>query len=442
MSCAHSLFLNFPILQSFSSNGVHSATNFSSSFSSLPSLFISNLQFTAACFNGVYSGKRASSFSSLPNCMGSEVASVDKEPEVEVAKGYTMTQLCDKMIEYFMNEKPKTKDWRKVLVFRDEWKKYKDSFYKRCQVRADAEQDTAMKQNLEGLARKMKKIDDEIERHMDLLKEIQDNPLDINAVVARRRKDFTGEFFHHLTALSDTYDSLEDRDSMSRLGAKCLSAVSTYDNVVDQLETLDGAQSKFDDILDSPSLDMACEKVKSLAKAKELDSTLILLINGAWAAAKESPTMKNEVKNIMYHIYKATQKSLKSIVPQEIKFLKHLLNIEDPEERFSALASAFSPGSEHEVKDPDAFYTTPKELHKWIKIMLDAHQMNKEESDMKEVREMSDPMVIQRLFILKETIEEEYMKQTPSGIEESKPEDSKSQNNVNQNDNDDEEEYI
>lgn len=90
--------------------------------------------------------------------MGSEVASVDKEPEVEVAKGYTMTQLCDKMIEYFMNEKPKTKDWRKVLVFRDEWKKYKDSFYKRCQVRADAEQDIAMRQNLEGLARKMKKV--------------------------------------------------------------------------------------------------------------------------------------------------------------------------------------------------------------------------------------------------------------------------------------------
>lgn len=55
-------------------------------------------------------------------------------------------------------------------------------------------------------------IDDEIERHMDLLREIQDNPLDINAVVARRRKDFTGEFFYQLTALSDTYDSLEDRD--------------------------------------------------------------------------------------------------------------------------------------------------------------------------------------------------------------------------------------
>lgn len=59
--------------------------------------------------------------------------------------------------------------------------------------------------------------------------------------------------------------------------------------------TLDIAQAKFDDILNSPSIDAACEKVKSLAKAKELDSSLILLINGAWAAAKESATMKNEV---------------------------------------------------------------------------------------------------------------------------------------------------
>ncbi|KAJ0988223.1 hypothetical protein J5N97_006579 [Dioscorea zingiberensis] len=449
MCCSQNLF-NSTILQSFSysSNGVQSTTNlllptFSSS-SSFPSLFLlSTKQLTATCFNGVHRRKRSSS-SCPPSCTGSAVASMEEEAEVEVTKGYTMTQLCDKMIEYFMNEKPKTKDWRKVLVFRDEWKKYKDSFFKRCQVRADAEKDVEMKRKLEALARKMKNIDDEIERHMELLKEIQDNPMDINAVVARRRKDFTGEFFHHLTVLSDTYDSLEDRDSMSRLGAKCLSAVSTYDNVVDQLETLDVAQSKFDDILDSASLDLACEKVKSLAKTKELDSNLILLINKAWAAAKESTTMKNEVKDIMYHIYKTTQKCLKSIAPPEIKLLKHLLNIEDPEERFSVLATTFSPGSEHDAKDPDAFYTSPKELHKWIKIMLDAHRMNKEETDMTEARQMSDPMVIQRLFILKETIEEEYMKKPSSGSEESKSEeDTKSQVNANGDDNDDDDdEYI
>lgn len=64
-----------------------------------------------------------------------------------------------------------------------------------------------------------------------------------------------------------------------------------------------------------------------------------------------------QVKDIMYRLYKATKSSLRSIMPKEIKLLKHLLNITDPEERFSALATAFSPGDEHEAKDPDALYT-------------------------------------------------------------------------------------
>ncbi|KAJ6816239.1 uncharacterized protein M6B38_331455 [Iris pallida] len=339
------------------------------------------------------------------------IANVEKQAEAEVAKGYTMTQFCDKMIEFFLHEKPNTQDWRKILVFREEWGKYKESFYARCRARVDAEEDQPMKQKLIVLARKVKKIDDEIEKHADLLTEIRDNPLDFNAVIARRRKDFTGEFFRHLNILSDTHDSLEDRDAMSRLGAKCLSAVRAYDNAMEQLETLDIAQSKFDDILNSSSLDAACEKIKSLAKAKELDSCLILLINRAWAAAKESTTMKNEVKDIMYHIYRTANKSLKTIAPPEIKLLKHLLNIMDPEERFSALATAFSPGDDHAIKDVDALYTTPKELHKWITIMLDTYHLNKEESDLMEARQMSDPMVIQRLVILKETIEQDYMKE-------------------------------
>lgn len=64
-----------------------------------------------------------------------------------------------------------------------------------------------------------------------------------------------------------------------------------------------------------------------------------------------------QVKDIMYQLYKATKSSLRSITPKEIKLLKHLLNIIDPEERFSALATVFSPGDEHEAKDPNALYT-------------------------------------------------------------------------------------
>jgi len=197
---------------------------------------------------------------------------------------------------------------------------------------------------------------------------------------------------------------------VARLGAKCLSAIHAYDCTLEQLD-IESAQSKFDDILNSSSLEDACDKIKSLAKAKELDSSLILLINRAWAAAKDSTTMKDKVKDIMYHIYITTKESLKSISPPEMKLIKYLLNIEDPEERFGALATAFSPGDEREAKDEDALYTTPNELHKWIKMMLDSYHLNKEETDFVDARTMSDPVIIQRLSLLKETIEEEYMKQ-------------------------------
>ena len=80
--------------------------------------------------------------------------------------------------------------------------------------------------------------------------------------------------------------------------AKCMSAVSAFNKTLESLETLDAAQAKFDDILNSSSVDAACEKIKSLAKAKELDSSLILLINSAWATAKESTSVKNEVKSL------------------------------------------------------------------------------------------------------------------------------------------------
>ncbi|BAT04874.1 Os08g0320800 [Oryza sativa Japonica Group] len=148
------------------------------------------------------------------------IANVDDCTEGEGALGYTMTEICDKFIEFFMYKKPQTKDWRKLLVFREEWERYRPYFYKHSQARIDMENDSSMKQKLVVLARKVKKV-----------------------------------------------------------------------------------------------------------------------------------------KDIMYHIYTTTKESLKSISPPEMKLLKYLLNIEDPEERFGALATAFSPGDEHEAKDEDALYT-------------------------------------------------------------------------------------
>ena len=86
------------------------------------------------------------------------IADVEDQTESENAMGYTMTEICDKFVEFFLHKKPKTKDWRKVLVFREEWERYREHFYKRCQVRIDMETDSSMKQKLVVLARKVKKV--------------------------------------------------------------------------------------------------------------------------------------------------------------------------------------------------------------------------------------------------------------------------------------------
>lgn len=58
--------------------------------------------------------------------------------------------------------------------------------------------------------------------------------------------------------------------------------------------------------------------------------------------------------------------------------------------------------------------------------MLDAYHLNKEDTDIREARQMTQPVVIQRLFILKETIEEEYLDKTTFRTQtedDAKPED-------------------
>ncbi|KAI3878364.1 hypothetical protein MKX03_021824 [Papaver bracteatum] len=46
-----------------------------------------------------------------------------EQSEVQVAEGYTITHFHDKINDVFLNEKPQTKDWRKLLVFREECKR-------------------------------------------------------------------------------------------------------------------------------------------------------------------------------------------------------------------------------------------------------------------------------------------------------------------------------
>lgn len=64
-----------------------------------------------------------------------------------------------------------------------------------------------------------------------------------------------------------------------------------------------------------------------------------------------------QVKDVLYHLYKTTRGNLQRLMPKEIRILKYLLTIKDPEERMSALKDAFTPGEELEGEDVDNLYT-------------------------------------------------------------------------------------
>ncbi|GKG48766.1 hypothetical protein Tco_0512913, partial [Tanacetum coccineum] len=60
-------------------------------------------------------------------------------------------------------------------------------------------------------------------------------------------------------------------------------------------EVIKAAELKFNDIINSPSVDAACRKIDILAGKNQLDSALVLTITKAWSAAKETNMMKDEV---------------------------------------------------------------------------------------------------------------------------------------------------
>ncbi|KAK6115452.1 hypothetical protein DH2020_007721 [Rehmannia glutinosa] len=334
----------------------------------------------------------------------------DRDVASEQLDDHKMVRICDKLIQVFIVDKPTPTDWRSLLTFSKEWDNIRPHFYKRCQDQADSESDPGMKHQLLRLARKLKEIDEDIQRHNELLNAIRKSPSEVGEIVARRRKDFTKEFFVHLHTVAESYyDNPTEQNVVAKLGNTCLAAVEAYDTATESMEALNAAELKFQDIINSPSVDAACRKIDNLAEKNQLDSALVLMISKAWSAAKESNMMKDEVKDVLYHLYKTARGNLQRLMPKEIRILKYLLTIEDPEECISALHDAFTPGEELEGMEVDCLYTTPEQLHTWIRTVVDAYHFSREGTLIKEARDLMSPTIIRKLEDLKKTIQDNFM---------------------------------
>ncbi|KAK4428464.1 hypothetical protein Salat_1146000 [Sesamum alatum] len=343
----------------------------------------------------------------------------DRNVAGEQLDDHKMLRICDKLIEVFMVDKPTATDWRRLLTFSKEWNNIRPHFYKRCQDRADIESDHGKKHQLLRLARKLKEVDEDIQRHNELLDAIRKSPSEVGQIVARRRKDFTKEFFVHLHTVAESYyDNPTEQTAVTKLRNTCLAAVEAYDTATENIEALNAAELKLQDIINSPSVDAACRKIDNLAEKNQLDSALVLMITKAWSAAKESNMMKDEVKDVLFHLYKTARGNLQRLMPKEIRILKYLLTIEDPEERMSALKDAFTPGEELEGQDIDSLYTTPEQLHTWITTVVDAYHFSREGTLIREARDLMNPKLVQKMEQLKKTIQDHFIVQQEEVMED------------------------
>ncbi|KAE8715438.1 putative F-box/LRR-repeat protein [Hibiscus syriacus] len=334
----------------------------------------------------------------------------ESEGSVEGSDINKMIRVCDKLIEVFLVDKPTPTDWRRLLTFSMEWNNIQPHFFQRCQDRAELEGDPGMKHKLLRLGRKLKEIDEDVQRHNELLEVIMGAPLEINEIVAKRRKDFTKEFFVHIHTVAESYyDNPTEQNAVAKLGNTCLAAVQAYDTAAENIEAINAAELKFQDIINSPSIDVACRKIDSLAEKNQLDSALMLMITKAWSAVKESNMTKDEVKDILYHLYMTARGNLQRLLPKEIRIVKYLLTIEDPEERLCALNDAFTPGEELEGVDVDNLYTTPEKLHTMMRAVVDAYNFSQEGTLLREARDLMNPKIIQKLEELIKIVEKNFM---------------------------------
>lgn len=322
-----------------------------------------------------------------------------------------MIKISDKLIGVFMVDKSTPTDWRKLLAFSREWDNIRPHFFKRCQERADGEQNPEMKHNLLRLGRKLKEIDEDVQRHNELLEVVKSTPSDkIGAVISKRRKDFTVEFFDHLYYVAESYhDDPEKQRELATLGNDCVDALQAHDDTSGSLEALNAAESKLKDILNSPSVDAACRKIDDLAEKKELDSALVLMLSKAWSAAKGTDITKSEAKDIMFHLYMTAVANLQRQMPKDIRILKHLIMIEDPEEFLSALNDAFTPGPELQGENVDTLYTSPEALHTWARAIVDAYYNSREGTLLRQARDLMNPKIIKRVEEIVKIIKDKYL---------------------------------
>ena len=151
-------------------------------------------------------------------------------------------------------------------------------------------------------------------------------------------------------------------------------------------------------------------KIDQLAAEQKLDPALVLTAAKAYMSVKESPYVEEEVKDVMAHLYFKMKETMGRQQPKEVRILKFLLAMDNPQEIRSGLEDAFTPGPELTTQDEDYLSCEAPALLATIEAVLKAYDQQKGKANITgQAAELMQPEVIEKMKTIKFQIEGNFL---------------------------------
>jgi len=196
--------------------------------------------------------------------------------------------------------------------------------------------------------------------------------------VALHEGSINDAFFEYARLVISSH--AEDSAKQEEIATKMSTVISLCDaqrKLAEDFESFQAAGKNLSSILGAESLGDAEKQIDNLADAGQIDPSLVTMMAKAWAGAKESNMMKEEAKDIMFHLYNKARDGLSLQQPVELKILKYVTHQPTKREMKDALEAAFTPGVNYETSDLEYLSTTPEKLIKVVNMVLEKYEMNR-----------------------------------------------------------------
>lgn len=308
-------------------------------------------------------------------------------------------EVYDKLIEVFQKKKSSPEDWKKLIVYSAQWPTLAPGVFARLDQLAEENygDDPDGRLELRRFKRRLEGVSKSMGGHFALLEEFRgSSSAEWEGLVAARRKLMGPEFFEYIelriraTLAAGVRQSSAkggdgggqegdgdggeaaslEAEQLAALGTQLSVMVDAYDRVVEDTQALDSASQNFADLLQSESMEKAEAKLDELAATGKLDPALLLTMAKAYSGVKETDITKEEVKDVMAHLYFKAKEKFAAQAPAEARILKFLLSVEGESERIELLEQAFQPGPELVTSNEDYLHTTPDALLNTIENIL------------------------------------------------------------------------